>query len=363
MAVIRCSEDDVNTDTGLRAPTATEFMSAWRVIRASIVRSEGGTGSHVDTNQSSILDITASEIRSYGLDEDLVTPCYCPDTNEYALSGSFVTGENFERDTVDDGVRSILSTSWAIVANQLVITVRFTMTGNDTDRALTGPGTQSMTMVTYYDAYTGSLPTNLCSPGCSVGLFKSRQSGGAGEATNISGVWVLDRASYTTQYSQTYSGSLPDTTWVFDVSEDSIDEYEYDTAYDSSCYMMTQSDYVLSGNQLRGDNYYFLMQTTNASQSLTTTLGFNSSNELVVEGRYEVEGTETEGENTETYSAGEEQTLTMVPYDGRVPPGSWPQQQCLAMPYKARAASPAPETSVLRERFENLPVVRILGGK
>jgi hypothetical protein len=363
MAVIRCSEDDSDSGTGLRAPTATEFMSAWRVIRASIAEGESYTGTFVDTNQSSYLDITASEIRSYGLDEDQITECYCPDTSEYALSGNRVTGENFEQDTVEDGMRYVLSTTWAITANQLALTIRYTMSGNDTDGSLTGLGAGTMTMVAYYDAFTGSLPTNLCSPGCSGGILKSRQSGTSAEATNISGVWVLDRVSSTSQFSQTYSGSLPDTTWLFDVSEDSIDEYEYDTAYDSSCYMMTQSDYVLSGNQLRGDNFYFLYQTTNASQSLTTTLGFNSSNELVVEGRYASEGAETEGENTVTYTGSEVQTLTMVPYDGRVPPGSWPQQECLMMPYKAKAASGTRQTSALRQRFESLPVVRILGGK
>ncbi len=363
LLVVQCTESD-SGGTGLRAPTVAELIGVWRVIRAS--QNETGTysGAYTDQDQSSFLDISATEVASYALDEDEVPPCYCPVTTPYALSGNSVTGDAYAGDTTEDGMRMTWSTTWAIQGGQLALTISYTLSGGDTDGALSGPASMSATMTAYYDAYTGALPTNLCAVGCEVGFFKEQQPAGSDAAANITGRWVLARTQFTEQYSGSMSGTITDFSWLFEVTSDSIYEYENDTSWSTTCYYRSGSDYVLDGSTLKGDDYYYVYEDTEESERLSTTIGFNASGELVVEAQYSESAVYTDGADSETYAATGGQTLYMVAYDGPLPPASWPQLQCGGVIFKQRADSQAvPAAKTLRERVAQLPVTKILTGK
>jgi hypothetical protein len=354
---VRCSEEAETDESGLRAPTAAELLGAWRVIRANASGSSSETMAYDDTTQSSILDIGDSLLVSFELQESFQGDCYCPDTALYALSGNRVTGEAFSGDTTEDGITYTWNTTWAIQSNQLVITYRLTMSGNDTSSFMSGPASGTATMTAYYDAYNGALPTNLCGPTCNSGLFKSSQT----TATEISGRWMLDRVNTTEQGSWSASGTLLDTTWLFNATADTIYEYTYDTSLSTTCHYLDQSEYLLDGGTLKGSDYYFNYDATGYSESINTTIGFNSSNELVVTWTYQASASETEGANSATYLGSQSRTMYMVPYDGRVPPGTWPQTVCPYIIFKDHANA-STSSSPLVKKLRTMPGAKLLAG-
>lgn len=342
LMAIGCTDESGGSNP-LLPPSVSELVRAWRAISVA----QSGSYSESDSSGAegeNILSFLSGMAISYEMQGD----CWCPDTTAYATSGNRITGTEFEGTETGDGYTVSWYTTYTMSVSELVVTMHMTATG-------TGDvsGQETGSLVATYVPYTGQVPPTVCTQGCDF-IYIPMQKGAA--ASELSGNWALVSSQSTYQGTMSSTEQILDTSIMLEFTADSSWWYAYDTSYMTTCYDLSVSDYLLTGSALEGTDFSYADTSGVYSETLQSTVVMEGPN-LALTMTYEGEADYRETGHVEEYEERETERYTLAPYDGPVPPLSWPSSVCSGM-YPKAADTHRTGGSVPKAHIQNSFLVR-----